>query len=425
MAFFGHFKKDAGGFTQDSSGGKPKNRWVAPLVYLLTVAGSILFLAVGNKIASQGLGYLTKQGDGEPVRAQVLKVYSRTSDAYDIGGDTTLQQVELQFSAKLLSGDRRGEEVLAVQSNDSFAQLEEVEPGDKVLLYYMPGSQVPWMMGEYVRTDGLLLLGVLFLAALLLFGRSKGINTIVSLVFTCLAVFLVLIPSVLSGQNIYWSSIIVCAFVIVMTLLIVSGFHRKTLAACCGCFGGVLLCGFLTVAMDGVLRLTGMVDEHSLYLATLNPENPINLKAVIFASIIIGAMGAIMDVAISLASSLWELYEQAAQPTPKMLIRSGFAIGRDMMGTMSNTLILAYIGSSMSVVLLLLAYNNSAQALLNREMIVVEILQALVGSLGILCTIPFTSVLCAAVYPHRRKRRLHGGNMLDLDHAFDEDSVLK
>ena len=79
----------------------------------------------------------------------------------------------------------------------------------------------------------------------------------------------------------------------------------------------------------------------------------------------------------------------------------------------------------MSVVLLLLAYNNSAQALLNREMIVVEILQALVGSLGILCTIPLTSVLCAAVYPHRRKRRLHRENMLDLDHAFDEDSVLK
>lgn len=421
MAFFGQSKKDTAGHPRAfSHDGTPQKRWVAPLVYLLTIAGSILFLAVGNKIASQGLGYLTRQGDGEPVRAQVLKVYSRTSDDYEIGGDTTLRQVEIQFSAKLLSGDRRGEEVLAVQSNDSFAQLEEVEPGDKVLLYYMPSAQVPWMMGEYVRTDGLLLLGALFLAALLLFGRGKGVNTIISLVFTCLAVFLVLIPSVLSGQNIYWSSILVCAFVIVMTLLIVSGFHRKTLAACSGCFGGVLLCGLLTVAMDGVLRLTGMVDEHSLYLATLNPDNPINLKAVIFASIIIGAMGAIMDVAISLASSLWELYEQAAKPTPRMLIRSGFAIGRDMMGTMSNTLILAYIGSSMSVVLLLLAYNNSAAALLNREMIVVEILQALVGSLGILCTIPLTSLVCAVVYPHRRKKRQGPESPLDWDHAFDD-----
>lgn len=118
----------------------------------------------------------------------------------------------------------------------------------------------------------------------------------------------------------------------------------------------------------------------------------------LYAGILIGAMGALMDVAMSIASALWELRENGENPTFLTLTRSGFAIGRDMMGTMSNTLILAYIGSSMSTVLLLAANNDSLRGLLSREMVAVEALQALVGSIGILLTIPFTTIICAWLY---------------------------
>jgi uncharacterized membrane protein len=154
-----------------------------------------------------------------------------------------------------------------------------------------------------------------------------------------------------------------------------------------------------------VLFLTGIVDENSRYLANLPLETPINLKAIMFAGIIIGAMGAIMDVAMSISSSLWEVKEKARIINFETLFRSGLAIGRDIMGSMANTLILAYIGSSLSVVLILSVYNNSLLSLFNTEMIVVEILQALAGSLGILFAIPLTAFFCSIIYLKREKSK--------------------
>jgi uncharacterized membrane protein len=154
--------------------------------------------------------------------------------------------------------------------------------------------------------------------------------------------------------------------------------------------------------MDKVLFLSGIVDEHSRYIANLPVEIPINLKAIIFAGIIIGAMGAIMDVAMSISSSLWEVKEKAGSIDFKTLFRSGLTIGRDIMGSMANTLILAYIGTSLSVVLILSVYSSSFLSLFNTEMIVVEILQALAGSLGLLFALPLTAFFCSVFYLRKK-----------------------
>ncbi len=259
-------------------------------------------------------------------------------------------------------------------------------------------KNIVWDFAEYIRTDNIILLGIVFLILLILFGGIKGVNTIVSLLFTCLAVFFVFIPSVLSGHNIYVWSIITCLFTIVMTLLIVNGANKKSIAAMSGCFIGVLIAGVLTIFMSRVLMLTGMVNEEAVYITMIDSSKPIDLKAIIFAAIIIGAMGAVMDVAMSVSSSLYELYRKANVKSVKSLIGSGFSIGRDIMGTMANTLVLAYIGSSLSTVLLLVTYNTSYTELFNREMVIVEILQSLVGSMGILAAIPLTSVICGVFY---------------------------
>jgi uncharacterized membrane protein len=232
----------------------------------------------------------------------------------------------------------------------------------------------------------------------LLFGGKKGFNTILSLALTCAAVFAVFIPAILSGQNVYVMSLLVCVYTIVMTLLLVVGFNKKSLTSAMGCLGGLAVSGIIAVIMDKVLLLTGVVDEHSRYLVNLPYGSPINLNAIIFAGILIGAMGAVEDVSTSLASSLWEIKEKAGKIKFETLFRSGLTIGRDIMGSMANTLILAYIGSSLSVVLILSVYSGSLLALFNMEMIVVEILQALIGSLGILFTMPLTALICSAVY---------------------------
>lgn len=153
--------------------------------------------------------------------------------------------------------------------------------------------------------------------------------------------------------------------------------------------------------MDKVLLLTGMLNEDTLYLQMVQTQSPIDLKGIIFAAIIIGAMGAIMDVAMDISSSLNELRTNIPDISSARLIKSGFNIGRDVMGTMANTLVLAYIGSSLSTTLLLVAYNVTFVELMNMELIVVELLQALVGSIGMLMAIPMTSFICAAIYPKR------------------------
>jgi uncharacterized membrane protein len=184
----------------------------------------------------------------------------------------------------------------------------------------------------------------------------------------------------------------------ITTPLIVMGYNKKSLAAILGCTGGVMIAGIIAIIMDKSLFLTGMVDEHSRYLVNLPGDLKLNLNAIIFAGIIIGAMGAVMDVSVSIASSLWEIKERARNITFKALFRSGINIGRDIMGTMADTLILAYIGSSLTVVILLSVFSGSLLDLFNSEMIAVEILQAIAGSFGILFAMPLTALFCSLIY---------------------------
>ena len=156
--------------------------------------------------------------------------------------------------------------------------------------------------------------------------------------------------------------------------------------------------GLIVLISDKFLNMTGLLEEESVYLIQLYPENPINLKAIIFAMIIVGAVGAVMDVSMSISSSLYELRIKSPDIAPNELMKSGFTIGRDMMGTMANTLVLAYIGSSLTSVLLLVAYNAGIEQVVNKEMIIAEILQALAGSMGMLLTLPLTSAVCAVIY---------------------------
>ncbi len=371
------------------------------IVYAVTVILSVLYIVIGNQIAGKGMVQMTEEEDTPvPYKAEIVKILSKEIPSEDPAGFL------IYFDAKILEGEQKGQVVTAMQESDPYTpvQMKEASYGDTVLIYESEteDGELIWMLGEYVRTDALLWLGVLFCVGLLIFGRFKGVNTLVSLAFTCLSIFVVFIPSVLSGQNIYLWSIVTCLFITVMTLLVVNGADRKSLAAGIGCLSGVAVAGLLSKIMDWVIHLTGLLDDDSMHLYLLHPDKPIDLKAIIFASIIIGAIGAIMDVSMSISSALLEIRSKVGMMNRRALFQSGITIGRDIMGTMANTLVLAYIGSSLSVTLLLVVYSSSLLALLNREMIVVEILNALVGSFGILLTIPLTSFVCALLYAGKR-----------------------
>lgn len=376
------------------------------IVMIVTFLVSAVLIFLGNRYAVSRMTALDRDPDIYQ-KARVTQVLRRASAESEAGFVAFSTGVNITFEAELLGGAHEGEIVTAVQNTDPDfpAQIRDVQAGDRVILQSIqnltPEDRI-WSLTEYVRTDDLLILGSVFFALLILFGRGKGFRTIVSLGLTCLAVFLVFIPAVLAGFNIYVWSVLICVFITASTLLVVYGACSKTVTSALGCIGGVLVSGLLTFIMDRVMQLTGMTDEESMYLLLLYPEHPIDLRAVIFSAIIIGAVGAIMDVSISISSALQEIRDTATEPSFRLLVRSGFNIGRDMMGTMANTLVLAYIGSALSMVLLLSASADSILQLLNREMIVVEILQALVGSIGILFTIPLTTLVCALLYTGKR-----------------------
>lgn len=372
----------------------PKKKQI--MIYVFTVIFSVVYIVVGRYIAMQGYPDLGEQ-DEAASKARVTEIVSVTEVEH---GEV------LVFSATLLNGPQKGESVLVSQTlqENYYPWQDAVSVGDKVLIYRGAyGVDTEWGMLEYVRFDYLLWLLAAFCLVILLFGRFKGVNTLVSLAFTCLAVFCVFLPSVLSGQNIYLWATVTCLYIIVMTMLFINGANKKSFAAGMGCFSGVLAAGVITMVMDHVMKLTGRISEDTLYLQIISDDVPIDLRAIIFAAIVIGAVGAIMDVAMDIASSLNEIRCNIPDASAKLLIRSGFNIGRDVMGTMANTLVLAYIGSSLSTTLLFVTYNVAAVELFNMELIVVEILQALAGSFGILLSIPLTSFICAAIYPRKEQ----------------------
>ena len=372
------------------------------IIWVITVVLSAVLLFAGNRMMSAGLDILNHPEASAKAKVTELGEFiEETHDGIDFTARTQY------FSAKILSGPDKGRTVEATQEIDSYTDTGErfVRKGDRVVLYNYGaayGTEEHWVFGNYARFEYIVILGVIFLVLLLVFGKGKGVNTIISLVYTCLAVFCVFIPGVLSGHNIYLLTVLICVFTIVMTLILTNGTSTKSAATMLGCGAGVLAAGVLSFLFDRIMHLTGFIDEHSVYLQILGEEGTqINLRALIFAMITIGAMGAVMDVAMDIASSLFEVKRHAPSITDKELFRSGMNIGRDVMGTMANTLVLAYIGSSLCTILLKITYANSMLELLNTESMIVELLNALLGSMAILLTIPLTALVCVALYRGR------------------------
>ncbi len=374
-----------------------KDNKKALCLYIITVALSAVLLVVGNKLTyDPETMFLGGYDDGACI-AKVTEILDVKTEDVVIAGEHIGENKTVIFKCRISDGKHKGETVEAYEtvSVHDTVPLKSVEKGDRVLITEATDSEYSWYLFDYDRTVPLWVLGIGFVVLVLLFGRRNGVNTIISLGYTCAAVFVVFVPSVLSGGNVYFWSILTCVYIIAMTLTITEGYSKKTLAAVIGCTSGVVVAGLLTLIANHFLHLTGITSEDTIYIQ-MNFD--LDLNALIFAGIILGAVGAVMDVSVSISSSLKELYDQIEEPTFGKLFKSGVNIGRDIMGTMANTLVLAYIGCEMSATLLQVVYSSSLATMFSREKIVTELLQALVGSIGILLTIPLTAAVSSALY---------------------------
>lgn len=370
------------------------------VAYISVIIFSVLFIFIGHKITASDLD---QEEATKLYKAKVLTIKDIETEEFTFDDINFVENKNIYFEAKITSGQNKGQVVDVVQNLSSMYAIQpiDIEEGQKVLISNMAGDEFfgdQWIFVEYNRTDTVMWLTLTFLLLIIILGKAKGVSTVLSLVFTVLAIFGVFIPSILKGYNTYLSSTIVAIFIILMSLSIINGINKKTLCAIVGNIGGVAIAGIIAIFMSKILNLTGFIDEDYVYLTYMELDNPIDLVAIIWSGILIGSLGAIMDVAMSISSAMNELAENMDKRTFPRMLKSGMNIGRDAIGTMTNTLILAYVGSSLATVLLLIVYNKNLLYLFSLEMIVVEVLQAVIGSMGILFAVPVTALFSAYIF---------------------------
>lgn len=346
---------------------------------------------------AQGEEEVVHNGElGGGARGKVLEIVSEDRqgiEGYSDGETMTFQMVKVLVK----DGEYEGQELL-IQNvlDDRLAYNINVDVGDEVMLVYdydENGELMQAYISDLVRDKYLYWVIGLFVLLLVLIGGLKGIKSIVTLILTILAVLKVYLPLILKGEDPIKISILVCVGVIALTLTIVNGINIKSVAAILGTSLGVMVAGILTLVISKYAHLTGLGTQEAQMLTMIPQEIQFNFKGILFSAIILGALGAVMDVSMSIASSMAEIKEKRPDINGKALFKSGMNVGRDIMGTMSNTLILAYTGGSLHLMLLLKAYNYSLVEVLNRDMVASEVVRAMAGSIGLIFTIPITAAI--------------------------------
>lgn len=285
--------------------------------------------------------------------------------------------------------------------NTKLPMYEELEVGDKVCVY--ANFEEGKLHGDafiqyYEKTNWVILLVTIFAVLILLIGGTKGIKALAGLVITIALIFCVLVPGILDGQNPLLLTTIICCLTILATFLIVSGIHKKTFAAITGTIAGVVAAGLIGMLFSNLMQLSGINEDARLLSVSVEEGKEMyDFKGIMLAGIMISALGACMDVGMSIASSLSELKTENPDMTAGKLIKSGMNIGKDVMGTMTNTLILAYVGGTMLCILLYTVHGFNLSTVLNQEDISMEVLKSLAGSIGLVCTIPLTALVSGLI----------------------------
>ena len=294
------------------------------------------------------------------------------------------------------------EDSILLEIKDIFGR--PLKEGDKVLVYttFENGNISDAAISERNNSSFILAIIIIYSFAIILVGGKKGVKALVSLVLTVLAVFYIVIPQIIAGANPLMITILVTIGIACVVLLIIAGFNKKALAAIIGTSGGIIISAIFAIIFGYLMDLSGVCEEAGT-LVSVTSAYMFDFKGILYAGIIIGALGACMDVAMSLASALHELKEENPHISSRKMMQAGMNIGRDMIGTMTNTLILAYTGSSIVLIMLFIVTQESFIHIINREMMIEEILRSIAGSFGLVTTIPFTSLVISLLMGRRER----------------------
>ena len=365
-------------------------------VLLVAVIGIVVFTLVGLFVLwpSHVDPITDLDGEtyfGERVEADVTTVTSGDCSYSTSPGEFTCETINFEVT----SGTTRGErDALEVPFGVGGPQIDE---GDQIILFY--GASAPegaqYQFADFQRRTPMLLLGAIFAVVVIAFGRWRGLFAIVGVGVSMVVLIGFVLPALLNGESPIWVALVGTSAVALPALYLAHGLSEKTSVAVLGTVASLLLTCILGVVFVHLTHLTGLADEEVSFLRAFGGE--LDFAGLLLAGMVIGALGVLDDVTVTQVAVVWELHDAKPAAHVRDLYNAGVRIGRDHIASTVNTLVLAYAGASLPLLLLFKTADQRLGDVLTGESIAVEVVRALVGSIGLVASVPITTGLAALV----------------------------
>lgn len=383
---------------QTLSRATPAQWWQKNRVSCLVLAAALVLFIVVRAIAVPEEENGSQAAEYAEYENGVITAVLTDNTFTDPAADNALRGEQLLL-AEVKTGQYKGE-TLQVYGYVGPLYGGQLKVGDGVTLListYADGTHTATVY-EYNRLPSLVVIVAMFLIATVAVGGKVGAKSLVALAITLVCLFWILIPLLMKGAPTLLTVFLVCAYITVVTMVILGGVQRKTVCATLGTIAGTALSLLFGLAAQSLARVDGLrlADVEPL-LQLRQTGTPLGLRGLLVGGIVISALGAVMDVAMSIASALTEVHAVAPDRGTKDLFRSGMNIGRDMVGTMTNTLILAFLGSGFALIIYLYSLGLSPYQLISSAYLTIEVVSSISSSIGVILSVPLTALISSVI----------------------------
>ena len=379
------------------SGKMKKKITIALIIAVVLVSGMIVFFSGAFK-----------QKEAIDIIYEKAKVLSVTGEK--ISEDTLIPGIflgEQELVVEIVSGKYKGTQYNVSNAMSRLYNIHAKENTEVIVSLALENEEVTRVnIFNYNREKVIFILTGIFFIAIIAIGGIKGLKSIISLLFSVIWIIFLMVPMILNGADPILSAILTVSITTFVSLCLIGGLNRKTSAAALGTIIGAIIAGMVSYAAGSLAHLSGLTMSEADELLNLVWTTKIHIKGLMFAAILIASLGAIMDVGMSIASSVFEIHKTDPKLNRRQLFNSGMNIGRDVMGTMSNTLILAFTGSSLNVIIMIIALNMQYYQIINLNLICTELIQGIAGSIGIVMTVPITAFVSVMMIKNYEKEKI-------------------
>ena len=368
-------------------------RYWAPVVVCLLLIGLLIGLPTGYEDAVQ-------YQEAERCVAEVTAVDD--SAVVDSG---LVRSGEQRCTVVFTNGKFKGQTATAINLlQGSLEQDKLFTVGDRaqVVVSCEGDTILRVTMTDHYRLPGELLLAAVFVVFLVLFAGRTGVRAILSFALTVLAIWKLLVPMYLDGYNPIWAGLAINLLLTTLIIALVYGFDCRCASAVSGSFLGILLTCVLGVIFTDLFKIHGAVMAYSESLLYAGYQH-LNLTQIFMASIFLGSSGAVMDLSVDITSAVHEVIEKKPDISPWEAVKSGLNVGRAAMGTMTTTLLLAYSGGYIALLMVFMAQGTPTEHIFNYKYVAAEIIHTVIGSFGLVSVAPFTAMCAGLLLPRKPK----------------------